>query len=451
MQQQYNRNKIVEVVHIDIEQIQFALNFKDGEVTSFKNFTDERIGQLVGKRVVITVIDERNRRLVFNLEIVLIEDETNKNSTNKRIQFKVLETSEVFHRQTGVITRLIKQPNKPSHIDLVNRVIYGEVTNNNNNRGKAKNNITSEQWEELFDSKLDTQGYTGGVYLITGTIDGAKYYYIGVTDDYKLRFKQHYVDGQGGRYEVTSDMILQADDGTMKAIVVTDGVFNKEYMEKVMETVFTSLFEFTGVKVVNSPKSGKYKSREELIELLLVDNKPCEVEILWNEYELVKSYEPYITDNDLYYINELYKIAYKQDMTNSLIQLLDELEVPLNEFITYILQVKIERRGFGKISIDKIKPTEMPKGRSKSRFDGYLGYKYNENPKYNKSKPYYKYDNGRWVNLSVKDMEQLVQLHVDRNSHAILDVQVTVNRTTGQTCQLEVLTVSKKEPIIICK
>ena len=437
-------NKIVEVIDINVEEILFARS-QDNKRFDKLNECKE---QLLEKHIYITVIDERSKRVVYTLEITEVDD---KSKGDKRLTFKVLETGATFSSQTHAITHLINEPNKPININLLNNKLFYDMTNTSNNRGKAKNNITSEEWQELFNSKLDTQGYIGGVYLITGTIDGAKYYYIGVTDDYKLRFKQHYVDGQGGRYEVTSDMILQADDGTMKAIVVTDGVFNKEYMEKVMETVFTSLFEFTGVKVVNSPKSGKYKSREELIELLLVDNKPCEVEILWNEYELVKSYEPYITDNDLYYINELYKIAYKQDMTNSLIQLLDELEVPLNEFITYILQVKIERRGFGKISIDKIKPTEMPKGRSKSRFDGYLGYKYNENPKYNKSKPYYKYDNGRWVNLSVKDMEQLVQLHVDRNSHAILDVQVTVNRTTGQTCQLEVLTVSKKEPIIICK
>lgn len=443
MQQSHN-NKIVEVIDINVEEILFARS-QDNKRFDKLNECKE---QLLGKRIYITVVNERNRRVVFTLEITEVDD---KSKGDKRLTFKVLETGATFDRQTHVITHLINEPNKPININLLNNTLFHDMTNTSNNRGKAKNNITSEEWQELFNSKLDTQGYTGGVYLISGTIDGTKYYYIGVTDDYKQRFKQHYVDGQGGRYDITSDMILQADDGTMKAIVVTDGVFNKDYMEKVMETVFTSLFEFTGVKVVNSPKSGKYKSREELIELLLVDNKPCEVEILWNEYELVKSYEPYITDNDLYYINELYKIAYKQDMTNSLIQLLDELEVPLNEFITYILQVKIERRGFGKISIDKIKPTEMPKGRSKSRFDGYLGYKYNENPKYNKSKPYYKYDNGRWVNLSVKDMEQLVQLHVDRNSHAILDVQVTVNRTTGQTCQLEVLTVSKKEPIIICK
>ena len=437
-------NKIVEVIDINVEEILFARS-QDNKRFDKLNECKE---QLLGKRIYITVIDERSKRVVFTLEITEVDD---KSKGDKRLTFKVLETGATFSSQTHAITHLINEPNKPININLLNNKLFYDMTNTSSNRGKAKNNITSEEWQELFNSKLDTQGYTGGVYLISGTIDGTKYYYIGVTDDYKQRFKQHYIDGQGGRYEVTSDMILQADDGTMKAIVVTDGVFNKDYMEKVMETVFTSLFEFTGVKVVNSPKSGKYKSREELIELLLVDNKPCEVEILWNEYELVKSYEPYITDNDLYYINELYKIAYKQDMTNSLIQLLDELEVPLNEFITYILQVKIERRGFGKISIDKIKPTEMPKGRSKSRFDGYLGYKYNENPKYNKSKPYYKYDNGRWVNLSVKDMEQLVQLHVDRNSHAILDVQVTVNRTTGQTCQLEVLTVSKKEPIIICK
>ena len=437
-------NKIVEVIDINVEEILFARS-QDNRRFDKLNECKE---QLLEKHIYITVVNERNRRVVFTLEITEVDD---KSKGDKRLTFKVLETGATFSSQTHAITHLINEPNKPININLLNNKLFYDMTNTSSNRGKAKNNITSEEWQELFNSKLDTQGYTGGVYLITGTIDGTKYYYIGVTDDYKQRFKQHYNDGQGGRYEVTSDMILQADDGTMKAIVVTDGVFNKDYMEKVMETVFTSLFEFTGVKVVNSPKSGKYKSREELIELLLVDNKPCEVEILWNEYELVKSYEPYITDNDLYYINELYKIAYKQDMTNSLIQLLDELEVPLNEFITYILQVKIERRGFGKISIDKIKPTEMPKGRSKSRFDGYLGYKYNENPKYNKSKPYYKYDNGRWVNLSVKDMEQLVQLHVDRNNHAILDVQVTVNRTTGQTCQLEVLTVSKKEPIIICK
>lgn len=437
-------NKIVEVIDINVEEILFARS-QDNKRFDKLNECKE---QLLGKHIYITVIDERSKRVVFTLEITEVDD---KSKGDKRLTFKVLETGATFSSQTHAITHLINEPNKPININLLNNKLFYDMTNTSSNRGKAKNNITSEEWQELFNSKLDTQGYTGGVYLISGTINGTKYYYIGVTDDYKQRFKQHYVDGQGGRYDITSDMILQADDGTMKAIVVTDGVFNKDYMEKVMETVFTSLFEFTGVKVVNSPKSGKYKSREELIELLLVDNKPCEVEILWNEYELVKSYEPYITDNDLYYINELYKIAYKQDMTNSLIQLLDELEVPLNEFITYILQVKIERRGFGKISIDKIKPTEMPKGRSKSRFDGYLGYKYNENPKYNKSKPYYKYDNGRWVNLSVKDMEQLVQLHVDRNSHAILDVQVTVNRTTGQTCQLEVLTVSKKEPIIICK
>ena len=444
-QQSNNRNKIVEVVHIDIEQIQFALNFKDGEVTSFKNLTDERISQLVGKRVVFTVVNERNRRLVFNLEIVRIDDETNKNSTNKRIQFKVLETSEVFHRQTGVITRLIKQPNKPSHIDLVNRVIYGEVTNNNSNRGKAKNNMTSEQWEELFDSKLDTHGYVGGVYLISGTINGTKYYYIGVTDDYKRRFKQHYNDGQGGRYEVYSDMILQADDGKMESIVVTDGVFSKEHMETVMETVFTTLFDFTGVKVVNSPSSGKYKSRNELIKLLIT-SKPCEVEILWDSYEVVKPYdELFITDEVFHYMNELYKLAYGVDMPNSIAQILDEMKVTLDEFVECIETVEVPPLHLGKVN--KLKPIVMPTGRNKSRFDGYLGYEYK--PEWKKTKPYTKREYGRRVYISVKDMGELVQRHVDMNKRIILDVHIVRGCIHSNIFRVEVKVRNNDKPIVL--
>ena len=433
-------NKIVEVIDINVEEILFARS-QDNKRFDKLNECKE---QLLGKRIYITVIDERNRRVVFTLEITEVDD---KSKGDKRLTFKVLETGATFSSQTHAITHLINEPNKPININLLNNKLFYDMTNTSSNRGKAKNNITSEEWQELFNSKLDTQGYIGGVYLITGTIDGTKYYYIGVTDDYKLRFKQHYVDGQGGRYDVTSDMILQADDGTMKAIVVTDGVFNKDYMEKVMETVFTSLFEFTGVKVVNSPKSGKYKSREELIELLLVDNKPCEVEILWSEYESVKPYEPYISDNDLYYMNELYKLAYGQDMANSLVQLLDELEVTLSEFIDYIKEVEVQRRVFGKITEDKMKPTSMPKGRSKNRFDGYLGYKYNENPKFNKSKPYYKYHNGRYENLSVKDMEQLVEVHVKLNKYAILDIDRDID-IWGHFSYMEVTLTGRKKVII---
>ena len=442
-----NRNKIVEVLDINCEQIQFAQDTNKHGVTYFKDI-DKHKDNLIGKYIFITVVNERGRRLVFTLRIDRIdnENETNSKSNNKRLIFTVLETGKSIDKQTNVITKLINEPNTNSNIKLLNTLILGDTTNTSSNRGKARNNMSSEQWEQLFDSKLDTQGYDGGVYLISGTVNGIKYYYIGVTDDYKQRFKQHWFKGQGGRYDITSDMILQADDGTMKAIVVKHEVFDKEYMEHVMETVFTSLFEFTGVKVVNSLDSGKYKSRNELIQLLIT-HEPCEVQILWDSYELVKSYELYITDNDLYYMEELYKLAHKQGIPSSVLELLDELQVTLNEFIEYIQEVEVKRRGFGKITEDKMKPTSMPKGRSKNRFDGYLGYKYNETSKFNKSKPYYKYHNGKYENLSIKDMEQLVEVHVKLNKYAILDIDRDID-IWGHFSYMEVTLTGRKKVII---
>ena len=430
--QQSNKNKIVEVIDINVEEIQFAQKTNKNGVSCFKSL-DKHRDDLIGKCIYITVVSERGRRLVFTLRIVKIED---KDKGDKYLHLEVLETGATFPRQTHDITSLINQPNKPTNINLLNNKLYGDTVNTNTKRGKAKHDI---DWEPLFNSKLDTKGHIGGVYLITGTILGVKYYYIGVTDDYKQRFKGHYKEGSGGRYGITTNMLLQAEDGIMEAIVLKDKVFDRDYMEHVMETVFTNLFDYTEVKVVNSLESGKYKTREELIELLIL-TPATEVQILWNSYEVLKPYQLGISDEGLYYMNQLYKLAYSVDMPQGLAQLLDELEVTLEEFITNIKLVELPRRGYGKQTTDKkMNPTEMPKGRSKNRFDGYLGYKYNENPKFNKSKPYYKYHNGRWENLSVKDMEQLVQTYVDRNKYAILDVSI-VRGSYGRIYRLEVLT-----------
>ena len=429
MQQQSNRNKIVEVIDINVEEILFARS-QDNRRFDKLNECKE---QLLEKHIYITVIDERSKRVVYTLEITEVDD---KSKGDKRLTFKVLETGATFSSQTHAITHLINEPNKPININLLNNKLFHDMTNTSSNRGKTINKMTSEQWQELFDSKLDTHGYVGGVYLISGTINGVKYYYIGVTDDYKQRFKQHWFKGQGGRYEVYSDMILQADDGKMESIVVTDGVFSKEHMELVMETVFTTLFDFTGVKVVNSPSSGKYKSRNELIKLLIT-NKPCEVEILWDSYEVVKPYdELFITDEIFYYMNELYKLAYGVDMPNSIAQILDEMKVTLDEFVECIELVEVPPLHLGKVN--KLKPIVMPTGRSKSRFDGYLGYEYK--PEWKKTKPYTKREYGRRVYISVKDMAELVQRHVDMNKRAILDVHIVRGCIHSNIFRVEVRT-----------
>ena len=431
-------NKIVEVIDINVEEILFARS-QDNRRFDKLNECKE---QLLEKHIYITVIDERSKRVVYTLEITEVDD---KSKGDKRLTFKVLETGATFSSQTHAITHLINEPNKPININLLNNKLFYDMTNTSSNRGKAKNNITSEEWQELFDSKLDTHGYVGGVYLISGTINGVKYYYIGVTDDYKQRFKQHWFKGQGGRYEVYSDMILQADDGKMESIVVTDGVFSKEHMELVMETVFTTLFDFTGVKVVNSPSSGKYKSRNELIKLLIT-NKPCEVEILWDSYEVVKPYdELFITDEIFYYMNELYKLAYGVDIPNSIAQILDEMKVTLDEFVECIELVEVPPLHLGKVN--KLKPIVMPTGRSKSRFDGYLGYEYK--PEWKKTKPYTKREYGRRVYISVKDMEQLVQRHVDMNKRIILDVHIVRGCIHSNIFRVEVRTRNNTKPIVL--
>ena len=192
-------------------------------------------------------------------------------------------------------------------------------------------------------------------------------------------------------------------------------------MESV-ETIFITLAskQFPHLELVNRKQI--LKDDNELKASVLQLASDNFFEILWGCWDdmpnIQANYNSYSEEIDEAMIN-CYKLLYDEELTDDRLNLFETVGVELNDFIRLLNEATKPRRGFGRIEIDYNNPTAMPTGRAKDRFDGYLGYKYNPNPKYNKSKPYYKKTIFGYVNKSVAEMESMVKKSIEehKNKH----------------------------------
>lgn len=185
-----------------------------------------------------------------------------------------------------------------------------------------------------------------------------------------------------------------------------------EQLETIMITLAQK--EFSHLKLVNKKQiiEDDDKLKAKVLELphdlsFRIDWK-C-----WDELHEVEGLAPYSEELEKV-ARYVYSLVHEVELSDSLISLYETVGVNVLDLLQIVNNVVKPLRTLGKRKIDYNNPTEMPQGRAKDRFDGYFGYRYNLNPTFKKSKPYYKkLVYGGWDNLSVKEMQEKVQEHLD--------------------------------------
>lgn len=352
----------------------------------------------------VSVVDQHDNVLAYG---ELIRIDTSNRVTE--LYFRSSVTGNVF------MTRINDMNDSPRN--FYNKLLeestdVSEVEVTRQTRGKHNN----------YDDVVLFNKYNCGVYCIHSEIEDKWYFYIGETYDGNGRISGHNQCGCGGAFNIRTDVQLK-NGGKMQFVIemkpldTTDDNVIKEHEDfrKELEKIMIYLVGEWTQRFSNTfrTNTGDIITREQAIQLAIkLDvTKPflINTEILEEMFELDdKRYM--ISENDLYLMNELHKIAFDVDISNEKLWLLDELGVTLNEFREVMKTLRNKpRRCFGKNN--KLKPHKMPNSRKADRFDGFLGYKYR--PSWNKSKPYAKKIDGRWEYLTVKQMEQLVNDYIN--------------------------------------
>ena len=274
--------------------------------------------------------------------------------------------------------------------------------------------------------------YPCGVYCIYNEMDNKWYFYIGETYYGFSRVSGHNQHGCGGAFGIYTDVQLK-NGGKMQFViemkpleVSVDDVTIKQYedfrkdLEKIMIYLcgqWTDLYddEFR-------TNTQDVLTRDKIVDIAINLDVDKLFTINWLKIKEVFALDDerdVIGDNDLYYMNELYKQVFGVDISEEKLWLLDELGVTLNEFVEVMRNTRNKPRRIGLGKNNKLKPHRLPSGRSQSRFDGYLGYMYR--PSWKKTKPYAKKINGVWSYLTVKEMEQLVNDYINEPTFKYID------------------------------
>ncbi|WP_195218263.1 hypothetical protein [Turicibacter sanguinis] len=187
-------------------------------------------------------------------------------------------------------------------------------------------------------------------------------------------------------------------------------------MEQV-ETVFITLASqmFSDKKILVNKK--QIIAKEELQPKVL-DLKDIGFEIDWDVIDEIKEFEPFYSEEEKKAINWINDNLLRSKLSKHFLNTCEEAKVPIKLFLNNIVNnLKKEERSLGrKITDEYNHPTSMPTGNRNNRFDGYFGYKYNPNPKCNKSKPYWKKTEYGYINKSVKDMKRMVSAYIEEQS-----------------------------------
>lgn len=185
-------------------------------------------------------------------------------------------------------------------------------------------------------------------------------------------------------------------------------------MEQV-ETVFITLASQTSNKILVNKK--QILAKEELQPKVL-DLKDIGFEIDWELLDEIKEFEPFYSEEEIEAINWINNNLLPSKLSKHFLNTCEEAKVPIKLFLNNMVNnLKKEERSLGrKITDEYNHPTSMPTGNRNNRFDGYFGYKYNPNPKCNKSRPYWKKTEYGYINKSVKEMEQMVAGYIEEQA-----------------------------------
>ena len=207
-------------------------------------------------------------------------------------------------------------------------------------------------------------------------------------------------------------------DYTLAEIEAMSEDEKNDYFHKMeqVETIMISIAsrEFTHLELVNRKQI--INDSDELKAKVLELSSDLSFNINWECWD-----NTHEVDNLVRYSEELenvaryvYQLRHGVEMSDSLLSLHETAGVTARDLAYLVNDItKPQPRSFGRVGIDYYNPTEMPQGRARGRFDGYFGYKFNPNPTFKKSKPYYKKGMFGWDNKSPKEMQEMVQEHLD--------------------------------------
>lgn len=363
----------------------------------------------------VSVVDQHDNVLAYG-EIVKID------TSNRVVElyFRSSVTGHVF------MTRINDMNDSPKNfynklLEESTDVEVSEVTRQT--RSKHNN----------YDDVVLFKTYNCGVYCVYSEIEDKWYFYIGETYDGFDRVSGHNQHGCGGAFGIYTDVQLK-NGGKMQFVIemkpldTTDDNVIKEHEDfrKELEKIMIYLVGEWTQTFSNTfrTNTGDIITREQAIQLAIKldvsKSFTINTEIIEEMFELDdKRYM--ISENDLYLMNELHKIAFNVDISNEKLWLLDELGVTLNEFREVMKTLRNKprrRRCFDKSN--KLKLLRM-NSRKPNRFDGFLGYVYR--PSWNKSKPYAKKIDEKWEYLTVKQMEQLVNDYINEPTFKYIEYE----------------------------